>query len=53
MYESPRDPDAVRPGYPWYRRYWGYANWPFRGCGCLAAVVLLLILIFWIIGFNF
>jgi hypothetical protein len=56
MYEPPREPVADRPIYPWYRRYWGYANRPFAGCGCVGAVVLIIIIIiiiFWIIGFNF
>lgn len=57
MYEPPREPIADRPIYPWYRRYWGYANRPFAGCGCVGAVVLviiiIIIIIFWIIGFNF
>ena len=55
MYESPRDPDIVRPISPWYRRYWGYANRPFAGCGCLGAalVIIAIIIIFLIIGINF
>ncbi|MEZ4869174.1 MAG: hypothetical protein R3C14_48075 [Caldilineaceae bacterium] len=49
----PRDPYYG----PWYRRYWEYSNRPFSGCGCLYAVVLLLIL-WWILslfipGFTF
>ena len=56
MYDPPRAPDTIRPISPWYRRYWGYANRPFAGCGCVGGValaIIIIIVIFWIIGFNF
>jgi hypothetical protein len=28
---------------PWYRRYWGYYNRPYTGCGCLYTVFLILV----------
>jgi hypothetical protein len=34
---------------PWHRRYWGYTNQPYPGCGCLW-IVLVLIIIWWIIA---
>lgn len=33
------------PRDPYYRRYWGYANRPYGGCGCLYG--LLLFFLFW------
>jgi hypothetical protein len=33
------------PPDPWHRRYWGYSNRPFPGCGCL--FVILVIIFFW------
>lgn len=38
------------PGYPWYRRYWGYSNRPYGGCGCLWALLVFL-LIWWLLAF--
>ena len=40
---DPYDPDPVYD--PWYRRYWGYYNRPYGGCGCLYTVLLFLILL--------
>jgi hypothetical protein len=34
---------------PWHRRYWGYYNQPYGGCGCLWTL-LLIIIIWWIIA---
>lgn len=35
------------PGDPWHRRYWGYYNRPYPGCGCLWLIVVIVI-IWWI-----
>ena len=40
---EPYDPAPVYD--PWYRRYWGYYNRPYTGCGCLYTVLLFLILL--------
>jgi hypothetical protein len=37
---------------PAYRRYWGYSNRPFAGCGCLYAL-LLFVLVWWLLSFLF
>jgi high-affinity Fe2+/Pb2+ permease len=39
------------PG-PWYRRYWGYSNRPYTGCGCLW-LILVIIIVWWIIAAFF
>lgn len=35
---APPPPDDP---YPWYRRYWGYYNQPYGGCGCLYTLLIL------------
>ncbi len=37
---------------PWYRRYWGYYNRPFAGCGCLWTILMVL-LIWWLLSLLF
>lgn len=41
------------PEYPggWYRRYYGYYDRPYAGCGCLWAIIIVLI-IWWIIAWG-
>jgi hypothetical protein len=34
---------------PWHRRYWGYYNRPYSGCGCLY-LILFCLLIWWIVS---
>jgi hypothetical protein len=48
-------PDPVPPGDPYgpgYRRYWGYYNRPFGGCGCLYSLLVLL-LVLWLLSLFF
>lgn len=45
MAVPPQDP--VPPPAPWYRRYWGYYNRPYTGCGCL--YTLLIVVLLWFI----
>ncbi len=40
---------AVPPREPGYRRYYGYYNRPFGGCGCLYSILLFL-LIYWLLS---
>ncbi|MCC6175063.1 MAG: hypothetical protein IT305_07150 [Chloroflexi bacterium] len=35
---------AVPPPDPWHRRYYGYTNRPFSGCGCLYLLILLVLI---------
>jgi len=43
-------PPDYPPNYPGgYRRYWGYYNRPYAGCGCLWTIIIILI-IWWIIA---
>jgi len=42
-------PPGGPPPDPWHRRYWGYYNRPFPGCGCLW-VIIICIIIWWIIA---
>lgn len=37
------------PPDPWHRRYWGYWDRPYGGCGCLWAIIVIII-IWWIIA---
>lgn len=39
------------PGDPWHRRYWGYYNRPYPGCGCLWLIIILAI-IWWLIAWS-
>ncbi|HRW05470.1 MAG TPA: hypothetical protein P5121_10265 [Caldilineaceae bacterium] len=34
---------------PWHRRYWGYSNRPYSGCGCLY-LILIFLLIWWVVS---
>ncbi len=34
---------------PWHRRYWGYYNRPYSGCGCLWTI-LIIVIIWWLIA---
>ncbi len=42
-------PPGGPPLDPWHRRYWGYYNRPYTGCGCLWTIVVIVI-IWWIIA---
>lgn len=37
------------PGVPSYRRYWGYYNRPYSGCGCLWLLIMIL-LVWWLLS---
>ncbi len=43
---------AIPPRDPWYRRYYGYANRPRPGCGCLYSL-LLFVLLYWLFSLMF
>lgn len=43
---------AIPPEDPGYRRYWGYTNRPYSGCGCLY-FLLLFLLMYWILSLFF
>ena len=42
-------PGPVPPPDPWHRRYWGYYNRPYGGCGCLYTVLVVLLL-WWLLS---
>ncbi|MDP9378719.1 MAG: hypothetical protein M3Q29_00965 [Chloroflexota bacterium] len=43
---------AVPPRGPGYRRYYGYYNRPFTGCGCLYSLLIFL-LFYWLFSLLF
>jgi hypothetical protein len=43
---TPLPGDPRGPADPWHRRYWGYYNRPYGGCGCLYAIFLVLLVYF-------
>ncbi|MBA3632896.1 MAG: hypothetical protein H0W58_08840 [Acidobacteria bacterium] len=36
--------EVIPPVEPYHRRYWGYANRPYNGCGCLWMLVTFFII---------
>lgn len=50
---DPNDPlSAPLTNVPIHRRYWGYYNRPYSGCGCLWSILLIL-LVWWLLSWMF